>query len=83
MFATLLTLLLSAEPDPHTTVSTVPCQSVAECWLDANGKPIARPKKQRGRPLPKGDCGKNLLWLRNVLTCEQNVCVARFVSDGC
>ncbi len=83
MIGAVLTLLLSAEPAPRTTVSTIACQSVAECWLDSSGKPIARPKKLRTRALPKGDCGKNLLWLRNVLVCEQNVCVSRFVGDAC
>lgn len=82
MTTLLLALLLAAEPDPR-TVSTVRCETVAQCWLDPSGKPIARPKKFARRPLPRGDCGKNLVWLRNVLTCEEQVCVARFVGDAC
>jgi len=83
MLLTLTLLLLGAEPDLHVTVSTVPCKTVAECWLDDDGKPVARPKRFKGRKLPKGDCGKNLLWLRHVLSCEQAVCVAKFVGDRC
>ncbi|MBL8952167.1 MAG: hypothetical protein JNK82_15400 [Myxococcaceae bacterium] len=71
--------LLTAEP----VVSTVPCKTVAECWLDEEGKPIARPKAKKGKAVPRGDCGKNLLWLRNQLSCDENVCVAKFVGDKC
>ncbi len=77
---TLLVLwLLSAEP----VVSTVPCKTVAECWLDEEGKPIPRPRSKKGRAVPRGDCGKNLLWLRHRLTCEENVCVSLNIGDKC
>ena len=77
---TLLVLwFLAAEP----VVSTIPCKTVAECWLDEDGKPIARPKSKKGRPIPKGDCGKNLFWLRNKLTCEDGVCVGQLIGDKC
>ena len=66
------------------TTSSVPCKTVAECWLDGAGKPIARPKKFKGKPLPKGECSsRGLLWLRNKLSCEENVCRAEFVGDMC
>ena len=71
--------MLSAEP----VVSTVQCTSVDECWLDAEGKAVARPKSKKGRPLPRGDCGKNLLWLRHKLTCEEGVCVSQNIGDKC
>jgi len=71
--------LLGREP----VVSTVPCKTVAECWLSDDGKPIARPKSKKGRPLPRGDCGKNLLWLDHKLSCENEVCVSQFVGDKC
>jgi hypothetical protein len=74
--------LLGGNPD-RTTVSTVPCHSVADCWLDESGKPIARPNRFKGKRVPKGDCGRNLLWLRNRLTCEGNVCVAENIGDAC
>ncbi len=80
MLRVLLALFLSASPDGG---AGVPCDSVAQCWLDEGGKAIARPKKLRGRPLPKGDCGPNLLWLRNRLTCEDRVCTAVHVGDRC
>jgi hypothetical protein len=37
----------------------------------------------RGRPIPKGNCGENLLWLRNVLECKDSVCSAKFIGDMC
>ena len=83
MFLPLIFVLLAAEQYGTVTVSTVPCETVAQCWLDKDGKPIARPKRVKGKRLPKGDCGKNLLWLRHQLTCERAVCVAKFVSDSC
>jgi hypothetical protein len=73
----------SATPDDRRTVSDVPCKSIAQCWLDEDGKPIARPKKLAGKPLPRGDCGKHLEWLRNRLECDQNRCTATFVGDKC
>ncbi len=75
----LVSVVLSASP----IISDVPCQSVADCWLDAASKPIARPKKLRGKPVPRGDCGKNLQWLRTRLTCEQRVCTALVIGDRC
>jgi hypothetical protein len=85
MLLSLVAVLLSAEPNPRVSASTVACTTVAECWLDADGKPIARPKKFKGKPLPTGDCGKRLVWLRNQLTCDetQKVCVAEHVGDKC
>ena len=78
---TLMTWLVLAEP--KVTVSQVPCETELDCWLDESGQPIARPKKAAGKPLPRGDCGKNLRWLRNELSCEKKVCVARLVGDRC
>lgn len=76
------TLLMLSQTPP--TVSDVACKTVADCWLDADAKPIARPKAKKGRPLPRGDCGRNILWLRTRLTCsEENVCVAEHVGDKC
>ena len=77
----LLMTVLSAEP--NVTVSDVACQSVGDCWLDADSKPIARPKKLRGKPIPGGDCGARLQWLRNKLACEKSVCVVRNIGDRC
>jgi hypothetical protein len=71
--------LLAAEP----VRSDVQCRTVAECWLAEDGKPIARPRSKRGRPLPRGDCGKNLLWLRHQLSCEAGVCVSQLIGDRC
>ena len=75
----LVSVVLSAEPN----VSDVACQTVADCWLDVNGKAMARPASKRGHPLPRGDCGNNLLWLRNRLSCEEHVCKAEHVGDRC
>lgn len=75
----LVALVLSGEP----VVSAVPCQTIADCWLDPSGNAIARPKKQKGKPLPKGDCGKNLNWLRRRLTCEQKFCTVQYIGDKC
>ena len=74
--------LLGADPE-RTTVSEVPCKTVADCWLDDHGMPVARPKSQKGKKLPRGDCGKNLLWLRNKLTCTEGKCSAENVGDKC
>lgn len=68
---------------PKTTVSDVSCQTVADCWIDADAKPIERPKKYRGKAIPRGDCSKKLLWLRNKLTCEQNLCTVTHIGDKC
>ena len=82
MLPLLVVLVLST--DPRVKVSQVACQSVAECWLDADSKPIARPKKLRGKPVPRGDCsGKKLQWLRNRLACEENLCTVTFIGDKC
>lgn len=75
--------LVAASPEDRVTVSTVPCRTVADCWLSADGKPIRRPKTQRGRAFPDGDCGKHLVWLQNRLTCENHVCVAELIGDRC
>ena len=81
MLLALLCVLLTTPP--RTTVSEVACQTVAECWMDEDAKPIARPKKLRGKPVPRGDCGKKLLWLRNRLTCEENLCTVTHIGDRC
>lgn len=73
---------LSAPAAPS-AAPLVPCKTVADCWLDADGHAIPRPKRYRGRPLPRGDCGKNELWLSNKLSCEDAVCVARYISNKC
>ncbi len=82
MLTLLAALLLT---DPHLTESTVPCASVADCWLDKEGHPVARPAKLKGRALPRGDCGAKILWLRTTLTCsaEKHVCVAEHIGDKC
>lgn len=79
----MLLMLLAAAPADPPSVEAVPCNTVADCWLDKDGRPIARPKAKRGRGLPRGDCGKNLLWLRTRLSCEHQVCVAQHVGDRC
>jgi hypothetical protein len=61
----------------------VRCETVGDCWLDAGGKAIKRPARFRRKPIPRGDCGKNLLWLRHILSCEQNRCVSQFIGDKC
>ena len=75
----------TARPDATVPVPTVaaPCRNVGDCWLDDRGNAIARPKRLRGRKLPKGDCGRNLLWLRNELSCAEGRCVALPVGDRC
>jgi hypothetical protein len=60
-----------------------PCKSVGDCWLDEEGHAISRPKKLRGRPIPRGDCGSKLLWLRHRLACIDERCVAVNVGDRC
>ena len=61
----------------------MPCQTVADCWLGDDSKPIKRPAAKKGKPLPRGDCGTHLKWLRNQLSCTQNVCTAKYVGDMC
>jgi hypothetical protein len=61
----------------------VACATVADCWLDPKGAVIPRPAKLKGKKLPQGDCGKNLLWLRHRLTCEEQVCTVKYVGDAC
>lgn len=78
MNALLLTLLLAADGG-----TPVACQTVADCWLDPQGAAIPRPAKRKGQKLPKGDCGKNLLWLRHRLSCEEQVCKVQFMGDAC
>ena len=78
MLLVLLALFLGSSD-----AGTVSCKTVADCWLDDGGGAIARPAKFRGRQLPRGDCGANILWLRNRLSCEQQLCVAVHVGDKC
>jgi hypothetical protein len=73
-------------PPPHPMRDPVvrpPCHSINDCWLDVDGTPIKRPKNQRGKPLPSGNCGLRINWLRNRLGCEEGRCVANFVGDRC
>lgn len=80
MTLALLIALVTSTPD----AGTVSCKSVNDCWLDGEGHAIARPKKLKGRPLPRGDCGKNILWLRNLLECtDEGLCKATHVGDRC
>lgn len=75
-----LAALALAQP-PARTVSTVACKTVEDCWLDPSGAPVKRPK---GKRPPTPSCsGKGLVWLRNTLTCEENVCVATHIGDKC
>lgn len=88
MLLLLVTSLLAAEPDagvnPRLSVSTLVCQTAVDCWMDADAKPIARPKKLQGKEFPRGECtSKKLLWLRNRVLCEENVCVVRHIGDKC
>lgn len=93
MLALLLMLLAGdvlPEPAPAPVKKVTPvdagvvsCQTVSDCWLGPDGSAIKRPARFKKKQLPKGDCGKNLLWLRNRLTCEENVCKATFMGDAC
>jgi hypothetical protein len=80
MLPVFLALFLSTAPDGGVEI---PCQTVADCWLDVNGKAIKRPASKRGHPLPRGDCGNFKVWLRTQLTCEEHVCKAEHVGDKC
>lgn len=70
-------LARAEEPAP------VACKTVDDCWLDDDARPIRRPKQHAKKPLPRGDCGKRLKWLRTRLTCEENICVAKNIGDKC
>lgn len=85
MLLSLALWLLTATHTERLTLSTVSCRSVADCWLDAQGRPIARPRGKRGLKLPRGDCGRNLIWLRNRLLCteQEHVCASQFMGDAC
>ena len=61
----------------------VPCRSIDDCWMNASGEAIKRPGRLKGKPLPRGNCGNHIVWLRNELACEQNVCVVRHHGDKC
>ena len=83
---------LLAAPGERIKVSTVECKTVDECWLDDGGAPVARPKKFKGQQFPKGDCGRNLIWLRTRIRCEvptvpdagsAKVCVTENIGDKC
>lgn len=77
--AALLAMTLAQVTPP--TVSTVPCKTVDDCWLDQSAQPVKRPK---GKRPPKPSCsGKGLVWLRTKLSCEHNVCVAVHIGDKC
>jgi hypothetical protein len=68
---------------PAPAAEGAPCETVADCWLDPTGRPIKRPARFRRRPIPRGDCEKNILWLRHRLTCDQQRCTATFIGDTC
>lgn len=73
----------TADPAAAPAPPPVACQTVADCWLDSDGHAIRRPKQHAKKPIPRGDCGKRLLWLRHRLSCEENVCVAIRIGDKC
>lgn len=83
MFLTIALTLLVGQARAPGPAKPVPCKTVADCWLNSIGDPIKRPAKQRGKPLPNGDCGANKVWLRHVLTCEDKVCTVKYVGDKC
>lgn len=88
MMVAMMVVLLCGWASPAASEATVPepappCRTVADCWLDDDGRPIRRPKRFRGKRLPKADCGVHLLWLRNHLSCEQSVCVVTHFADRC
>ncbi len=78
-----LALLLCVPAPAARAEEPVACRTVADCWLSPSGEPVRRPKRHRGKPLPRGDCGKNLRWLRNILTCEESVCTVKRIGDKC
>lgn len=78
MMALVLAVVLSTDAG-----TPVACTTVADCWLDPKGAAIPRPAKLKGKKLPQGDCGKNLLWLRHRLTCEEQVCTVKYLGDAC
>jgi hypothetical protein len=59
------------------------CHSINDCWLDGDGTPIKRPRSKRGKPIPSGNCGGRINWLRYRLGCSEGRCVADFVGDRC
>ena len=79
----LLGMRLLASPNAGETSAAPACRSVADCWLDEEGRAIRRPARYRGRHLPRGDCGAHLRWLRHSLTCDEGVCTARDIGDRC
>jgi hypothetical protein len=83
MRALIVVLWLSAALADESVPSAPPCKSIADCWLDDGGKAIARPKKFRGKRVPRGDCGMHLLWLQNHLACDEGRCVATHIGDRC
>jgi hypothetical protein len=85
MTAVLVLWLLSADAGVADAGSApgVSCKTVADCWLDENGQAIARPKAKKGKPVPRGDCGGNILWLRHRLACDEGTCKAVFIGDRC
>ena len=63
---------------PDDEFSAVPLR--CRRWLDDSGDAIARPKRYKGRRLPRGNC-HSLLWLNHRLACEEHVCVSIYVPD--
>jgi hypothetical protein len=71
-------------PAPSSGASlSPPCRTVADCWLDDAGHAIARPRKFRGKPIPRGDCGSRINWLRHRLMCVEGRCTAADIGDRC
>lgn len=87
LLSLLAMLVVSDVPPPPAPVDAgtpaVSCRTVNDCWLAPDGKAIPRPPKLKWRAIPRGDCGKNLLWLRHELKCEENQCVSRNRGDMC
>lgn len=78
-----MTISLMGATVGEVKLSKIPCVTAGDCWLDVAGNPIKRPASKKGRKIPSGDCGKKLVWLRNVVTCQEKVCAVKFVGDMC
>lgn len=84
--AVLLLCLLglpSQVPAERAAPAPAPCKTVDDCWLDGSGAAIRRPARFKGKPLPQGNCGSRILWLRTELRCDEGICVARHRGDKC
>jgi len=79
----LLTALWTSEAASDTAPGGVPCDTVAQCWLDPAGKAIKRPVKYAGRRIPQGDCSGKLVWARHRLLCLEHRCESIPIADMC